>query len=219
MPSPVLVILVAVGAVVVGFVEFGVLSFAYERIGVSAGWMVTILAAALVGSGLDIPVAVVPARIIRMEVPVRVFGLVYRVPALVRERGTVVAVNVGGALVPVAVSAYLVLAADVGLAAIMATAAVTVVVFAVARPVPGLGIVTPALVPPAVAALSAVVLGGPHVAAVAFVGGTIGTLLGADILTLPRVRELGAPIVSIGGAGTFDGIFLAGVLAVLLASL
>ncbi len=132
---------------------------------------------------------------------------------------SVIAVSVGGALVPVAVSVYLLLAADLGLAVIPATAAVTVVVFAVARPVPGLGVVTPAFVPPAAAAMSAVLLRGPHVAAIAFVAGTIGTLLGADVLTLPRVRELGAPIVSIGGAGTFDGIFLAGVLGVLLASL
>ena len=34
---------------------------------------------------------------------------------------------------------------------------------------------------------------------------------------LPHVRRLGAPLVSIGGAGTFDGVFLTGILAVLLA--
>jgi hypothetical protein len=33
------------------------------------------------------------------------------------------------------------------------------------------------------------------------------------------VRRLGAPVVSIGGAGTFDGVFLTGIVAVLLASL
>jgi uncharacterized membrane protein len=32
-----------------------------------------------------------------------------------------------------------------------------------------------------------------------------------------RVRGLGAPVASIGGTGTFDGIFLAGIVAVLLA--
>jgi hypothetical protein len=30
---------------------------------------------------------------------------------------------------------------------------------------------------------------------------------------------MGAPVASIGGAGTFDGIFVAGILAVLIASL
>jgi len=42
-------------------------------------------------------------------------------------------------------------------------------------------------------------------------------LIGADLLNLGRIRGLGAPIVSIGGAGTFDGIFMSGILAVLLA--
>jgi uncharacterized membrane protein len=55
------------------------------------------------------------------------------------------------------------------------------------------------------------------VAAVAFVCGTMGTLLGADLFNLRRIRDMGAPVASIGGAGTFDGIFLTGVLAVLLA--
>jgi len=36
---------------------------------------------------------------------------------------------------------------------------------------------------------------------------------------LNKTRSLGASIVSIGGAGTFDGIFLTGLLAVLLASI
>jgi uncharacterized membrane protein len=31
-----------------------------------------------------------------------------------------------------------------------------------------------------------------------------------------KIKRLGAPMVSIGGAGTFDGIFLAGIIAVLL---
>ncbi len=49
------------------------------------------------------------------------------------------------------------------------------------------------------------------------VAGTLGTLIGADVMNLTKLRGLGAPVVSIGGAGTFDGIFLAGLIAVLLA--
>jgi uncharacterized membrane protein len=48
---------------------------------------------------------------------------------------------------------------------------------------------------------------------------SLGTLIGADLLNLDKVQGLGAPVVSIGGAGTFDGIFVIGILAVLLASL
>ena len=48
---------------------------------------------------------------------------------------------------------------------------------------------------------------------------TLRQLLGADLLNMDKIRALGAPIASIGGAGTFDGIFLTGVLAVLIAAL
>jgi uncharacterized membrane protein len=53
----------------------------------------------------------------------------------------------------------------------------------------------------------------------AYIAGGLGTLIGADLTNLDKVRGLGAPVASIGGAGTFDGIFLTGILAVLLASL
>lgn len=39
----------------------------------------------------------------------------------------------------------------------------------------------------------------------------------ADVLNLYHIRELGAPIASIGGAGISDGVFLTGIIAVLLA--
>jgi uncharacterized membrane protein len=47
----------------------------------------------------------------------------------------------------------------------------------------------------------------------------LGTLIGADLLNLGKIQGLGAPVASIGGAGTFDGIFMTAVLAVLLASI
>ncbi|TDA34704.1 MAG: hypothetical protein DSO02_02190, partial [Hadesarchaea archaeon] len=50
----------------------------------------------------------------------------------------------------------------------------------------------------------------------AYLSGTLGTLVGADLMNLNKVERLGAPVVSIGGAGTFDGIFLTGIFSVLL---
>jgi uncharacterized membrane protein len=58
-----------------------------------------------------------------------------------------------------------------------------------------------------------------HAAPLAYISGSLGTLIGADLLNLGRVEGLGAPVASIGGAGTFDGIFLTGILAVLIASI
>jgi uncharacterized membrane protein len=91
------------------------------------------------------------------------------------------------------------------------------------RTVRGLGIMTPFFIPPLTALLCGLVLsaaaGYPEMGApiIAYASGTLGTILGADLLNLPRIRELGAPLVSIGGAGTFDGVFLPGLIAAFLA--
>lgn len=53
--------------------------------------------------------------------------------------------------------------------------------------------------------------------ALAYVWGVLGTLIGADLTNLGAVQEIIAPIASIGGAGTFDGVFLSSTIAVLLA--
>ena len=211
--------LVIVGLLVISLVALDALSYVYHRIGISLGWMAIIMAAALLGSVINIPVARLRAEVRQTSTTVTVFGVTYRIPVAVRTRSTTIAVNVGGAIVPTAVAIYLISHDRLPLAALFATLIVTAVVFAVARPVAGVGIVTPSLVPPLVAALAAIWLGGHFVAAVAYVAGTFGTLVGADLLNLPRVRSLQAPMVSIGGAGTFDGVFLTGLVAVLLASL
>jgi uncharacterized membrane protein len=86
-----------------------------------------------------------------------------------------------------------------------------------ARPVPGVGIAMPALIPPILAALVALILAPAQGPMVAYIAGTLGVLIGADLLNLKNLTLLRAPVVSIGGAGTFDGIFLTGIIAVLLA--
>jgi uncharacterized membrane protein len=213
------VALTIAGLLIIGLVALDALSYVHHRIGISIGWMAIILAAALLGSTINIPVARLPAEVRQESATVTWFGVTYRVPLAIRTRSTTIAVNVGGAIVPTAVAIYLICHDRLPLNVLYATLIVAALVFAVARPVAGVGIVTPPLVPPLVAALAAFWLGGHFVAAVAYVAGTFGTLVGADLLNMPRVRSLQAPMVSIGGAGTFDGVFLTGLVAVLLASL
>jgi uncharacterized membrane protein len=45
----------------------------------------------------------------------------------------------------------------------------------------------------------------------------LGPLIGADLLHLRDIEELETGIASIGGAGTFDGIVLSGIVAAYLA--
>ena len=87
-----------------------------------------------------------------------------------------------------------------------------------ARPVPGVGISMPAFIPPISASIFALLLAPGYAAPAAFVAGTLGVLLGADILNLARVQKYGG-FLSIGGAGVFDGIFLIGIVSALLAGL
>ena len=88
-----------------------------------------------------------------------------------------------------------------------------------ATPIPGVGISVPTIAPPLLAAGVALALSRRFAAPIAYIGGSLGVLVGADLLNLGQLRSLGASVASIGGAGTFDGIFLTGVIAVLLASL
>lgn len=88
-----------------------------------------------------------------------------------------------------------------------------------AHPVPGVGIAIPVFVLPISAAVVALLLSPRHAAPLAYISGSLGTLIGAELLNVGKIRGLGALVASIGGAGTFDGIFLIGVLAVLFATL
>src|SRR5262249_58152373 len=93
------------------------------------------------------------------------------------------------------------------------------VIHAMATPVQGVGIAVPVFAPVVVTAILAFLLSREYAAPLAYIGGSMGTLIGADLLNLDKIAGLGAPVASIGGAGTFDGIFLTGILAVLLARL
>ena len=138
-------------------------------------------------------------------------------PGVIERGVTVVAINVGGALIPILVSAYLFFRSRMYGRMIAGTAIVAILVHSLARVVPGLGIVVPMFVPPLVAAGVALLLAFRRAPPLAYVAGSMGTLIGADLLNLGRIESLGAPVVSIGGAGTFDGVFLTGIIAGLLA--
>ncbi len=97
--------------------------------------------------------------------------------------------------------------------------AVALVIFLIARLVKRVGIVTSAFIPQIVAAIIAVLLSIGSPLGITYVSGVLGTLIGADLLNLNRITKLGAPMASIGGAGTFDGVFLSGIIAVIIAAL
>lgn len=246
-----LVLLLLLMPVALALVYFNLATEVFHRLGLSPEGATLLLVASLFGSMINIPLTrrkIVLADPSTAQLPRTlrwILPVVHYYPPIVSEE--VLAINVGGGIVPVLFSVYLLSLSTTSLGAALATMAiVTVAAKLFARSRAGVGVTLPAFVPPLVAALSAHALvramGADLISAapVAYIGGTLGTLIGADLLNLPRLlrgqllgdgsgdmKYLGeasgdAPasntvIVSIGGAGVFDGIFLTGILAPLLA--
>ncbi|MBM5805021.1 MAG: DUF1614 domain-containing protein [Candidatus Verstraetearchaeota archaeon] len=186
------------------------------------GWFsfLSFLLVSLVGSTINLPIW--RTTVERPVVSVRYvyyLGIPYPVPsAASRPSEALISINLGGAIMPIALSAYLLLRNSPAVVpSAVAVPIIAVIIFFLAKPVQGLGIITPMFIPPLISAIVAVIIGGGYAPVVAYVGGTVGTLVGADLLHINSIKSLGAANMSIGGAGTFDGIFLTGLLAVLLA--
>ncbi|MGB7972032.1 MAG: DUF1614 domain-containing protein [Candidatus Deferrimicrobiaceae bacterium] len=215
---PFLIAFFLVFVFVVVLVELRILQYAFEKVGVDRRYLFVLLLFSFFGSYINIPIAQLPPEQMVAHKVIEFFGMQYVIPVLTTGAGTVIAVNVGGAIIPVILSLHLIVKNKLYLKSLLAVGVVTVVVHRMAYPVPGIGIATPAFVPPLVAAIAAIVISQQHAAPLAYIAGSMGTLIGADLLNLGKVQGIGAPIASIGGAGKFDGIFLTGIVAVLLAS-
>ena len=187
---------------------FNIVAFSFEELGLPPGIAILILFLTLVGSAINIPLTKRKIEYVRDTTP---FGF-FRVPQ-VKSSG--LAINLGGAIIPVCLSAYLLTIVPSLWPILAATAAMTIITKFLARPVPGVGIGLPMFIPPIFAAILAILLAREFAAPCAYIAGTTGTLIGADLLNLKKVKKLGG-VASIGGAGVFDGIFLVGIISVLL---
>jgi uncharacterized membrane protein len=199
------------------FLLLGMIGQAFLRLGLPPGLIFWLLISTLVGSLVNIPIYRFESREVVADQVISYFGMQFRPPSLGPGHQTVLAVNVGGALIPLGLCIYLLIRIPFGWYLPVLVALVTVVVNRLARPVRGLGIAVPGLIPPLVAALGAYLLCPPFLRApCAYIASTLGILIGGDLLRLGEIPKLGAPVASIGGAGTFDAIFFGGIVAVLL---
>lgn len=188
---------------------FHVITFGFESLGIPPSVTFLILLSILLGSSVNIPL-VRKKKFYREKK-----GLfeMFQQPEL-KEEG--VAINLGGAVIPALLSVYFL--TEVPLyPTIIATVIIIVVSKYSARVIPGRGVTLPFFIPPLLSALLALLLAPEFAAPVAFVAGVLGTLIGADLLNLREAKKMG--MVYIGGAGVFDGIFLVGIIAVILTSL
>ncbi len=193
---------------------FNVITVSYAELGLSQTSALLLLIATLAGSMINIPIS---TRQVEYQEPQTMMSrfFFYLPPRVTTQT---IAVNLGGAIIPTVFSIYLFGRAPLG-ATLLATLVLIVVTRLIARPVPGVGITIPAFIPPLVSAGLALLLAHSHPAPVAYISGTLGTLIGGDLLNWPSYKKLGSHVISIGGAGVFDGVFLAGILAVVISNL
>lgn len=234
-----LLLLALATPIIVVYLFFRLTAEAFYQVGFSYWHALLMVFGSFVGSSVDIPLH---AGIITSYPPIfieaagllsPVIGLSFAAPF----HPIVLAVNLGGCIIPVVVSMAILVRCGVSTKrAILGTVVVAVITYRMAMPVADQGILLPVYVAPTLAALSGLILARRLQAApaLAYISGTMGTLLGADIFNLvtPGVlAELAPPaaagsvgmagrplVLSIGGAGVFDGIFLTGIMAVLLAA-
>ncbi|MBI4138128.1 MAG: DUF1614 domain-containing protein [Candidatus Wildermuthbacteria bacterium] len=195
----------------IAFGVLGALSRGFEGLGISGEYALLILFAMALGSFLNIPLG--RRRIMEVKEP-GFFGLL-RKP---RYELQGISLNAGGAVIPVVVSLYLL--PGIPASSVFTAVAIMIVVCAVcSQTLPGRGVGIRAGISCLFAAGTALALGGDHAPAVAFISGTFGVIIGSDLLRLPFLLRRGSGILSIGGAGLFDGIFLVGMGASFLAGL
>jgi uncharacterized membrane protein len=208
-----LLILFVLVLLLVSLVQIGIISIAFEKLGLSPGAGLLLVSASLLGSTVNIPVY----RTGRWRSGADLHQPFERGPGDVGS-GMLIAANLGGCVIPVGVSVYLFTVHPLGLLSILTgLLVVSAVSFSFSELIPGVGIGMPLFLAPLVSAVTALLLDPQHSAPLAYISGTMGVLIGADLLHLPDVHKLQAPLASVGGAGTFDGIFITGIVAALLA--
>jgi uncharacterized membrane protein len=195
-----------------------VFEIAFAKLGISPEVSVFLLFGTLLGSGINLPLYGVQTHEAGHLVISPDRKMIWEIYQPAREGKTVIAVNVGGCILPVGLSLYFISLQLINPVNILiGVVTITALSNRFSRLIPGMGVGMPVFLAPITSALLALVLEPEHAAQLAYISGVLGVLIGADILRLNTITALGAPIAAIGGAGTFDGIFITGIIAALLA--
>lgn len=219
---PLFLILIVLPLLVLSFVFAGTAVFKLV-FGVESDKAVLLLVMIVLGSLINIPLFEMKGcEVVRRY---EIFGFIYTVRS---KKKLIVAVNIGGCVLPVILATKLLyeildfIPAFVFIGTFLLS---SLIIYGFARPVAGVGIVVPMIIPPIVATIAsyvAILLTDAPVILLpklSFSLGILSALFGADILHLRDIEKMGYGVVSIGGAGTFDGIFLTGIFAVLFSVL
>lgn len=192
---------------------FKVITLGFEKLGISPDLTLLLLALILFGSSINIPLS---KKKIIVKRKTLLFGI-FKAPS---EDIQILSINLGGAIIPILLSFYFLfesLKMGMDLKSILvAIFLMALITKSLAKVLPGIGILLPPFVPPLFAALFAFLFSPNFTAPAAFIIGTLGTLIGADLLNLKKAQRTSLGQISIGGAGVFDGIFLVGIVSALI---
>lgn len=212
-----LLYLIILSTLLLIILQLGIFGIVLAKLGLSPDSAVLLFVSTLLGSFINLPLFTMNTSADDLAenypIPRSLFN-----PIRILKGKTIVALNVGGALIPICFSLYLISLHSVTLIQfIPAIIFVASISYTFSRPIKGMGIGIPIFIAPVSAALSALIISPEHSAPLAYICGTLGVLIGADLFRLKDIKHIGAPVAAIGGAGTFDGIFFTGIIAVLLA--
>ncbi|PIV64795.1 MAG: hypothetical protein COZ37_00630 [bacterium (Candidatus Ratteibacteria) CG_4_10_14_3_um_filter_41_18] len=140
-----------------------------------------------------------------------IIGSLINIPLLSGNQN--IAINVGGAIIPLLLCIYLFPKVPI-LKTIIAVMISALIMNKMAQPIPMVGVTIPMFIPPLVAVLLGFIFSPRNPTPVAYIAGVLGVLIGADLMNLSQVT--GAGMMSIGGAGVYDGIFLVGIISALI---
>lgn len=212
-----LLYLVFLSLLLIIILQLGVFGIVLAKLGLSPDSAILLLGSTLMGSLINLP-------LFNIKATTDITTPIYPLPRLffssenLLQGKTIIAINVGGALIPIFFSIYLITLHPLKILQIIpAITLVSIVCFYFSRPIKGLGIGMPIFIAPFTAAVVALTIAPSHSAPLAYICGTLGVLIGADLFRIKDIKQMGVPIAAIGGAGTFDGIFFTGIIAVLLA--
>ena len=191
-----ILIAVFVGLLVI-MIVIGALRHAYLSLGVSPATAMLLLLASLIGSYFNIPIAALSPEEVESDKVIEFFGMQYTVPMVENLPGTVIAINVGGAVIPTIMSIYLLSSRRLWVSGTIATAIVALVLHWLADPVPGVGIAVPVFIPAIVTAVVSLLLSRSDAAPLAYISGSLGTL--GDLTNLDKVAGLGRRSPQLGG--------------------
>jgi uncharacterized membrane protein len=218
MPINTLAIFLLIALFFGAMIQIEFFEIAFTKLGLTPEASVLILFGVLLGSGINLPIYIMQAKKSDYFTNVPEPRPAWELYKAAKPGKIVIAVNVGGCIIPVGLSLYFLSQQLIQpMTLLIALSATTALSYKLSRPIPRLGIAMPMFIAPLVSAGLALLLDPEHAAHLAYISGVLGVLIGADILRLKDISLLGAQVASIGGAGTFDGIFMTGIIAALLA--